>query len=101
MIRQPYSYLEFIKFIAEKANMPEKGEELVSFIHKRLKIVQNLSAGKSSYYVYYCMLNSIKFRNEDKSYTIYTTYALEAKLERLNILNRVEYPNIKSICTDL
>lgn len=55
MIRQPYSYLEFIRFIAEKANMPKKGEELVSFIHKRLKIVQNLSAGKSSYYVYYCM----------------------------------------------
>jgi len=55
MIRQPYSYLEFIKFIAEKANMPKKGEELVSFIHKRLKIVQNLSAGKSSYNVYYCM----------------------------------------------
>jgi Pyruvate-formate lyase-activating enzyme len=55
MVRQPYSYLEFIKFIAEKANMPEKGEELVSFILKRLKIVQNLSAGKSSYNVYYCM----------------------------------------------
>ena len=55
MIRQPYSYLEFIKFIAEKANMPEKGEELISFIHKRFKIVQNLSAGKSSYNVYYCM----------------------------------------------
>lgn len=55
MTRQPYSCLEFIKFIAEKANMPEKGEELVSFIHKRLKIVQNLSAGKSSYNVYYCM----------------------------------------------
>jgi len=55
MIRQPYSYLEFIRFIAEIANMPEKGEELVSFIHKRLKIVQNLSAGKSSYNVYYCM----------------------------------------------
>lgn len=55
MIRQPYSYMEFIKFIAEKANMPEKGEELVSFIHERLKIVQNLSAGRSSYNVYYCM----------------------------------------------
>ncbi len=55
MIRQPYSYLEFIRFIAEIANMPEKGEELVSFIHKRLKIIQNLSAGKSSYNVYYCM----------------------------------------------
>ncbi len=24
MIRQPYSYLEFIRFIAEKANMPKK-----------------------------------------------------------------------------
>lgn len=55
MVRQPYSYLEFIRFIAEKANMPEKGEKLVSFIHERLKIVQDLSAGKSSYDVYYCM----------------------------------------------
>ncbi|AKB81585.1 hypothetical protein MSBR3_1007 [Methanosarcina barkeri 3] len=55
MIRQPYSYLEFIEFIAKKADMSEKGEELVSFINERLKIVQNLSAGKSSYNVYYCM----------------------------------------------
>jgi len=66
MIRQPYSYLEFIKFIAEKANMPEKGEELVSFIHKRLKIVQNLSAGKSSYYVYYCMGSPFFALNADR-----------------------------------
>ena len=55
MAQQPYSYLDFIKFIAEKANTPEKGEELVSFIHERLKIVNNLTAGNSSYKVYYCM----------------------------------------------
>lgn len=55
LIRQPYSYLEFIELIAEKANMQKKGEELVSFIHKRLKLVQGLAAGNSSYKVYYCM----------------------------------------------
>ncbi len=55
MIRQPHSYLEFIELIAEKANMQKKGEELISFIHKRLKIVQSLAAESSSYKVYYCM----------------------------------------------
>ena len=46
MIQQPYSYLEFIRLIAEKANVPEKGEELISFIRKRLELVQSLAAGK-------------------------------------------------------
>ena len=55
MIQQPYSYLEFIRLIAEKANMPEKGEELVSFIHKRLELVHSLAAENSGHKVYYCM----------------------------------------------
>ena len=55
MIQQPYSYLEFIRLIAEKANVPEKGEELVSFIHKRLEFVHNLAAENSDHKVYYCM----------------------------------------------
>ena len=46
MIQQPYSYLEFIRLIAEKANVPEKGEELISFIRKRLEIVQNSCSRK-------------------------------------------------------
>jgi pyruvate-formate lyase-activating enzyme len=55
MVRQPYSYLEFIEFIAEKANVKKKGKELVSFINTRLKIVENLAAENGSYNVYYCM----------------------------------------------
>ena len=55
MIQQPYSYLEFIRLIAEKANVPEKGEELFSFIHKRLEFVHNLAAENSDHKVYYCM----------------------------------------------
>lgn len=55
MIQQPYAYLEFIRLIAEKANVPEKGEELISFIHTRLELVHNLAAENSSHKVYYCM----------------------------------------------
>ena len=52
MIQQPHSYLEFIRLIAEKANVPEKGEELVSFIQKRLETVRNLATENSSDKVY-------------------------------------------------
>jgi len=55
MIQQPNSYLEFIELIAEKANVKKKGKELISFINRRLKIIQNLAAENSSYKVYYCM----------------------------------------------
>ena len=55
MIQQPYSYLDFIRFIAEKANVPEKGEELTSFIRSRLEIVQGLATENSNHKVYYCM----------------------------------------------
>lgn len=41
-VQQPYSYLEFIRLIAKKAGVPEKGEELVSYIQKRLELVQSL-----------------------------------------------------------
>ena len=62
-IQQPDSYLEFIRFIAEKADLQEKGEELVAFIQKRLEFVQSLVAetqgqtqGKiQGHKVYYCM----------------------------------------------
>lgn len=55
MIQQPYGYLEFIRLIAEKANVPEKGEELISFIRTRLELVQSLAAENSDHNVYYCM----------------------------------------------
>jgi ABC-type Fe3+-hydroxamate transport system substrate-binding protein len=55
MIQQPYSYLGFIRLIAEKANVPEKGEELISFICKRLELVQSLAAENHDHKVYYCM----------------------------------------------
>jgi pyruvate-formate lyase-activating enzyme len=65
MIQQPYSYLDFIRLIAEKANVPEKGEELISYIQKRLAIVRNLATENISHKmydhkvydhkVYYCM----------------------------------------------
>ena len=55
MIQQPYSYLEFIRLIAKKANILEKGEELVSFIQKRLEIARSLATENSSHKVYYCM----------------------------------------------
>jgi len=46
MVQQPYSYLEFIRLVAEKANVPEKGEEFISFIRPRLELVQSLAARK-------------------------------------------------------
>ncbi len=55
MVQQPYSYLEFIRLIAEKANVPEKGEELISFICKRLELVQSLAAENHDHKIYYCM----------------------------------------------
>ena len=55
MIQQPYAYLEFIRLIAEKANVPEKGEELISFIRTGLELVHYLAAENSSHKVYYCM----------------------------------------------
>lgn len=55
MVQQPYGYLEFIRLIAEKANVPEKGEELISFIRTRLEIVRSLAAENSGHSVYYCM----------------------------------------------
>jgi ABC-type Fe3+-hydroxamate transport system substrate-binding protein len=55
MIQQPYSYLDFIRLIAEKANVPEKGEELISFIRPRLEIVRSLAVENSNHRVYYCM----------------------------------------------
>lgn len=55
MVQQPYAYLEFVRLIAEKANVPEKGEELISFIRARLELVQSLAAENSGHKVYYCM----------------------------------------------
>lgn len=55
MIQQPYAYLEFVRIIAEKANVPEKGEELISFIRTRLELVHSLAAENSGHKVYYCM----------------------------------------------
>ena len=55
MVQQPYSYLDFIRIIANKSNVPKKGEKLISYIHKRLEIVQNLAAESSNSKVYYCM----------------------------------------------
>ncbi|AKB16967.1 MULTISPECIES: radical SAM protein [unclassified Methanosarcina] len=55
MIQQPYAYLDFVRLIAEKANMPEKGEELISFIRTRLELVKALAAKNSNHKVYYCM----------------------------------------------
>ncbi len=58
MIQQPYAYLEFIRLIAEMADVSEKGEELISFIQTRLELVQSLAAEKSGndcHKVYYCM----------------------------------------------
>lgn len=55
MIQQPYAYLEFIRLIAEKTNLPEKGEELISFICTRLELIRSLAAENSGHKVYYCM----------------------------------------------
>lgn len=55
MIQQPYAYLEFVRLIAEKANLSEKGEELISFIRTRLELVHSLAAENSGHKVYYCM----------------------------------------------
>lgn len=55
MIQQPYSYLEFIRLIAEKADVEEEGEELASFIRERLEMVSALAAYSSAHPVYYCM----------------------------------------------
>jgi len=55
MIQQPYSYLEFIRLIAEKANVPEKGEELISFIRERLELVHSLAVENNGHKAYYCM----------------------------------------------
>ena len=54
-IQQPDSYIEFVRFIAGKAGLQEKGEELVSFIQKRLELVQSLAAENTGHKVYYCM----------------------------------------------
>ena len=55
MIQQPYSYLEFVRLVAEKANASEKGEELISFIRERLELVKSFAAENSGHKVYYCM----------------------------------------------
>lgn len=58
MIQQPYTYLEFIRLIAEMADVPERGEELISFIRARLELVQSIAAensGNDCHKVYYCM----------------------------------------------
>jgi pyruvate-formate lyase-activating enzyme len=55
MIQQPYAYLDFVRLIAEKANVPEKGEELISFIRTHLELVSSLAAENSGHKVYYCM----------------------------------------------
>ena len=55
MIQQPYTYLEFIRLIAEMADVPERGEELISFIRTRLELVQSIAAENNGHKVYYCM----------------------------------------------
>jgi len=55
MMQQPSAYLDFIKIIANKANVPKKGEELISFIRKRLQIVNSLIVNNNGNRVYYCM----------------------------------------------
>mgnify|MGYP002408978606 FL=1 len=55
LIQQPYSYLEFIRLIAKKAGAEHQGEELSSFIGKRMESVLSLAAENSDHSVYYCM----------------------------------------------
>jgi len=55
MIQQPCSYLEFIRLIAEKAGAEHQGEELSSFIQKRMDLVSGLAAEKIDHSAYYCM----------------------------------------------
>lgn len=55
MIQHPYTYLEFIRLIAEMADVPERGEELISYIRTRLELVQSIAAENSGHKVYYCM----------------------------------------------
>lgn len=55
MVQQPDSYLDFIELIAKKADVPKKGEKLVSFIRTRLELVRNLAAEDKPCKAYYCM----------------------------------------------
>lgn len=55
MTQHPCSYLEFIRLIANKAGLERQGEELISFIKKRLELVYSIVAENEGHSVYYCM----------------------------------------------
>ena len=55
LIQQPCSYLEFIRLIAKKAGAEYQGEELASFLGKRMESVLSIAAENGDHSVYYCM----------------------------------------------
>lgn len=52
MTQHPCSYLKFIRLIASKAGLERKGEELISFIKKRLELVYSVIAENEGHSVY-------------------------------------------------
>ena len=55
MIQNPTSYLEYIRLIADKASVQEKGEDLISFISKRLEQIEKVASENDGGSAYYCM----------------------------------------------
>lgn len=83
IIQQPYSYLEFISLIAEKAGTQEQGEQLSSFIKKRMELVHSLAAESSVHPVYYCMGSPLFALNAGRMENNLVTFAGGQSINKL------------------
>lgn len=83
LVQQPCSYLEFIRLIAKKAGTEEEGEQLASFIKKRMELVYSLAAENSGHPVYYCMGSPLFALNAGRMENNLVTFAGGQSINKL------------------
>lgn len=92
MIQQPGSYLEFVRLIAEKAGVERQGEELISFISKRMQLVCRLAAENKDQSIYYCMGSPLFALNAGRMENNLVTFAGGKSINK--ILQREGKPGV-------
>jgi len=83
LIQQPYSYLDFIQLISEKAGTQEQGKQLSSFIRERIEIVQDIAKNNQGHKVYYCMGSPLFALNAGRMENNLVTFAGGESINKL------------------
>jgi ABC-type Fe3+-hydroxamate transport system substrate-binding protein len=83
LIQQPYSYLDFIQLISEKAGTQEQGRQLSSFIRERIEIVQDIAKNNQGHKVYYCMGSPLFALNAGRMENNLVTFAGGESINKL------------------